>query len=117
MAACDYCTGTYYLSDTPDLGPCVCCTPEAMQKRDRTIEALTAPRPVIERLDELESAIPEIRDEIARLAREETDAADAAADAAAALSTYLVSIGLPSHPINVESEELAALIMALGVEA
>lgn len=28
---CDFCTGSYWLSDTPTLGPCVCCTPDNMQ--------------------------------------------------------------------------------------
>ena len=28
--ACSFCTGTHWLNDTPGLGPCVCCTPDAV---------------------------------------------------------------------------------------
>ena len=77
MAACDCCTGTHYLNDVPDLGPCVCCTPENMQRRDRTIAALSAPKGPVELLDELESAIDGLRAYIAGLEMER-DAAVAA---------------------------------------
>lgn len=70
MAKCEFCTGTHYLADTPELGPCVCCTPEAMQRRDRTIEALTKPKSVVEMLDELESSIDGIRNHIVTLEME-----------------------------------------------
>lgn len=71
MPVCSLCTGTHYLSDVPELGPCpACCTPEAMQRLDRTIDALTRPMSAIEVLDQLESAVVVIRDHIARVEAE-----------------------------------------------
>lgn len=80
MAACPCCTGTHYLNDTPDLGPCICCTPENMQKLDRTIHELTKPPGPIEWLDMLEAGIDGVRSHIATV-EAERDAEAAKADA------------------------------------
>lgn len=39
-APCDYCTGSHYLQDVKILGPCFCCTPEAMQVQDAALAHL-----------------------------------------------------------------------------
>lgn len=74
--ACDFCTGTHYLSDQPAMGPCVCCTPEALQraealltKRDATITAMSAPKSLPELLDELDGIVTDVRDRMAELER------------------------------------------------
>lgn len=116
MAACDFCTGTHYLSDMPDLGPCVCCTPEAMQRRDRTIKELTAPPPPpgpVEALDLAEANINTAREAFAKL---ETFSDEYRADVRAAFADYLVSIGMDAAPVTFESPALAALAARIEEE-
>jgi multidrug efflux pump subunit AcrA (membrane-fusion protein) len=139
MAACDFCTGTHYLSDTPALGPCVCCTPENMQKRDRTIAALCddpeLPRlrarvaeleatqrqtekaddakSAVELLDAAEAAIGRARDMVASAEREREKARAERYEwrrgLAEKLADYFVSIGLPAVPVTVDNAHLAEL--------
>ena len=37
-AACEYCTGSHWLNDLPDLGQCVCCTPENMTAQEEAAD-------------------------------------------------------------------------------
>ena len=39
---CSFCTGSHYLSDNRDLGPCVCVTPEAMRDLEFRLQEATA---------------------------------------------------------------------------
>ncbi len=115
MAKCDFCTGTHYLSDDVGLGPCVCCTPEALQrveatlaKRDETIAALAADKSLPELLDELDGIASQVRDRMAELEKE-------AAEIEPALVDYLVSIGQPSAPVARPEGPLGDLCVAVGV--
>lgn len=122
MATCTNCTGTHYLMDDPALGPCLCCTPEAMQARDRTIKALTDPKPLTEQLDELEGMVSDIRDAYreaeTRADEAETRAEEAEAaltDTAALVSQYLVSLGLPAQPVTMEAGPLRTVCESVGL--
>lgn len=115
MATCTNCTGTHYLMDDPALGPCLCCTPEAMQARDRTIKALTDPKALTEQLDELEGMVSDIRDAY-REAETRADEAEAAlTDTAALVSQYLVSLGLPAQPVTMEAGPLRTVCESVGL--
>jgi hypothetical protein len=120
---CEYCTGTHYLSDLPDLGACVCCTPEALQcaeatlaKRDATIKAMSEPKTLPEMLDELEGVVSDVRERLAELEREaeEREAAwEPVADVAPALANYLVSINMDAAPVTLPPGPLADLVAAV----
>lgn len=120
MANCplSLCTGTHYLADTPDLGPCPgCCTPAAMQKLDRTITALVEPKPFTEQLDELEGMASQIRDAYRALEQERDAAEEQLATAMARLADYLVSVGHPANPCALPPGPLRELCAALDVIA
>jgi hypothetical protein len=124
---CDFCTGTHYLSDQPAMGPCVCCTPEALQraealltKRDATITAMSAPKSLPELLDELDGIVTDVRDRMAELERErdehEAEMAEIdARDVPGALQAYLVSLGLAASPVARPDGPLGDLCVAVGV--
>lgn len=126
---CEHCTGTHYLADDPGLGACVCCTPEALQraeattvtltatlaKRDKTIDAMRAPKTLAELLDELEGLAGDVRDRMAELEKENDEREEQMAEIEPALVEYLVSIGLPSHPVARPDGPLGALCVAVGV--
>lgn len=111
MAACEFCTGTHYLSDSPEMGPCICCTPEAMQRRDRTITALLEPPKLspLELLDTLEASVSTIRDAFAQAERRTDEANETIVDARALLSDYFVSVGMDADPVTIENRALAAV--------
>ncbi len=130
MAACDFCDGkSHYLSNDPALGPCVCCTPENMQKRDRTIEALTAlpaepekkipdgahdiyaPRTVFARLGLLEAELGRLRVDMSRQRNARTEGRG---NVASALADYFVSLGLPAVPVTLDPGPLADLYALIG---
>lgn len=110
------CTGTHYLADSPELGACPsCCTPEAMQRLDRTVAALTAPKPFSEQLDELEGMVSTMRDTYRGLEIERDDALEAVADATAALQGYLSESGHTSAPVTLPPGALRGLCETLGL--
>jgi len=110
MADCPHCDGDGWILNTPELGPCVCVTPERVQAlRDALGEA----REEVTRLTDVEAIQgAEILRQIDELADLE-GADEALATARAALAAYLVSIGLPAAPMVGLSPELAALLDAL----
>lgn len=119
---CDYCTGSHYLSDVPGLGPCACCTPEALQrveglltKRDETIKAMSAAKTLPELLDEMEGLATDVRDRMAELENQREDDAEQIADAIAALQNHLVSIGLDARPVVTPDGPLGVLCKVLEV--
>lgn len=83
--ACPCCTGSHHLADQPELGPCVCCTPEAMHA--------------------LETELGELTDQI-NATEEDTESL---ADAAAHLRTYLVRQGFSANPVTLADPDLWAL--------
>ena len=121
-SACDYCTGTHYLSDTPGLGACVCCTPEALQraeallsKREATIAAMSERKTLAELLDELEGIASDTRTRLAELEAEAEEREATLAEAEPALQAYLVSLGMAATPVARPDGPLGDLCRALGV--
>lgn len=130
-AKCEHCTGTHYLSDMPDLGPCVCCTPEALQRaetalaaRDRTVAALTAEPPLSERIDHAIAALTDAQAEIEsreHAAGEKDKEIEALGEdvdnIVAALRAYLPTVGFAPSPITTTNmpDELAELVKAAGL--
>jgi hypothetical protein len=119
---CDYCTGSHYLSDMPDMGPCVCCTPEALQraeatlaKRERTIDAMSAPKSLPELLDELEGIASDVRTAHADLTRERDEALATLADAKGALSAHFVEQGQEANPVVTPTGALGELCRLLDL--
>ena len=116
MAKCDNCTGTHYLNDVPDFGPCTCCTPSEMQKRDRTIEALTAPKSLDELLDELEGLASDVRNAYAEAQRERDEAAGENDAMRVALVTYLATQEVGANPVTLPAgDPLRPLLEAAGL--
>lgn len=124
MSDCTHCTGSHYLADDTGLGPCVCCTPEALQRaekalaaRNKTIEALTAEKSLIGKLDELIESLTDVRDEVSALKNDAASASEETADVRAALRTYLSTQGHGDNPVTVAGmpDALAALVLAAGV--
>lgn len=120
--ACDHCTGTHYLSDTPGLGACVCCTPEALQraeallaKREATIAAMSERKTLAELLDELEGIASDTRTRLAELEAEAEEREATLAEAEPALQAYLVSLGMAATPVARPAGPLGDLCVALGV--
>jgi hypothetical protein len=112
------CTGTHYLSDTPEMGACPgCCTPEAMQRLDRTIAALTAPKSFSESLDELEGMVSDLRDSYREIEAERDSLAGIEAEFAERMARYLVSIGQPANPVTLEAGALRDLAVSAGLLA
>ena len=119
---CEYCTGTHYLSDTPELGPCVCCTPEALQrteatlaKRDATIKAMSERKTLPEMLDELEGVASDVRTRLAELEAEAEERETVLAAAEPALLAFLVAEGMAAPPVQRPAGPLGDLCVALGV--
>ena len=40
MTACAWCTGSHWLQDTPEFGPCTCCTPAALTAAENDVGQL-----------------------------------------------------------------------------
>ena len=120
--ACEYCTGTHYLSDDPELGPCVCCTPEALQtaratlaKREATIAAMSERKTLPELLDELEGIASDTRTRLAELEAEAAEREATLAQAEPALLAYLRAEGMDAPPVQRPDGPLGDLCRALGV--
>lgn len=102
--SCEFCSGTFYLLDQPGLGPCACCTPEAMARlvaarqvtadRIRTYRA-RAERRVQSEIDDYNSLW------------------DDAAAACDALQAYFVRWGFPADPVTLPDPHLWAVWRAL----
>jgi hypothetical protein len=82
MPDCQFCTGSHYLSDMADLGPCVCCTPEALTAAESFMgeEGFNA-----KMVEETRERIDDVID---------------------AMTIYLVSIGLAADPVTIGQPEL-----------
>lgn len=104
--ACVYCSGTRWLQDNPDLGPCDCVTPDNMEALEAEIGGLMMARATTaERI----GAWRRYKEGFYNTA-ELADALEAAADA---LQRYLVKWGFPSDPIALRDPDLMALVRAL----
>lgn len=137
---CPYCTGSHFLNDTPGLGPCVCCTPEALEAAELEAAGLQ------EQLDHANRRLREAWEAVGGQ-REGMSLADAIvqddalvwaelgevsdghlpqavrrhldswtgpmADAADAFRSYLVSIGQPANPVTLADRHLQAMADAL----
>lgn len=119
---CPHCTGSHYLADTPDLGPCVCCTPaaltaasDALQRAEATVATLTADKPMLAMLDELEGMCGTIRDRYVEMEAERDELREDQTNAAVALAEYLVSIGLPAEPVTLDPGPLRELAVTVGL--
>jgi hypothetical protein len=86
-----------------------------MQRLDRTVTALTAPKPFSEQLDELEGMVSTMRDTFREMERERDALADTVPDATAALQAYLVGIGQASNPATLPPGALRDLCETLGI--
>jgi hypothetical protein len=112
----DLCTGTHYLSDIPELGACpACCTPEAMQKLDRTVAALAAPKSFSEQLDELEGMVSDIRTAYREIERERDELQDCVMEAPADLRAYLATTEHGANPVTLPPGPLRDLCETLGI--
>lgn len=122
---CEYCTGSRWLSDMPDLGPCVCCTPENMAALEARIAVLEGPEtPAPETpLETLRAALSELDDALLLVqnARESLDEAtrevegevegldEVLAEAKPALQAHLVHLGFAAEPTRTGDENLDRL--------
>lgn len=125
---CPYCSGTFWLNDTRAHGPCVCCTPEAME----ALEALEVERDgLTEQLDHANTRLGEAWDkvlenpDVQREGKSLAEATDQALDlayeqgqaeiAAArdAFQRWLIRNGLPAVPVRLDDPDLDALADAL----
>lgn len=88
---CEYCASeTFYLMDNPDLGPCVCCTPDAMAALATQVAADNT-------------------------VQEERDAAMAILDEAyERLAAYLVRHNMDPRAVRLPDPDLDALLNLLG---
>lgn len=122
---CEYCTGSRWLSDLRDLGPCVCCTPENMAALEARIVELEGPDlPAPETpLDSLRAALAELDGAILLVqnARESLDEAtrevegevetlgEVLAEAKPALQAHLVHLGFAAEPTRTGDDNLDRL--------
>lgn len=122
---CPYCTGSHFLNDTPGLGPCVCCTPEALEAAEVEAAGLQ------EQLDHANERLMEAWDrilenpDVRREGKSLAEATDEALDfayakgegerlaATDAFRSYLVSIGLSANPVTLADPHLQAMADAL----
>lgn len=138
---CPYCTGSHFLNDTPGLGPCVCCTPEALEAAEveaaglqeqldhanlRLTEAweaiggqregMSLADAIVEGVKAIVAAANEYDphwDSLGDVAEIVAEAVEAIPDAADAFRSYLVSIGQPANPVTLADPHLQAMADAL----
>lgn len=140
---CEYCIGSHWLADNEALGPCVCCTPEALQALEDALDeayvalgrrlrtagdddltaAIEFARTTINEAWGMVNAALELRSDHdhgkdVTLADKIDEALDKAAetdgDAQEHLANYLVSVGLPVDPVTLDNPHLMALYEALN---
>jgi hypothetical protein len=86
-----------------------------MQRLDRTVAALTAPKPFSEQLDELEGMVSTMRDTFREMELERDELQDTVADAKASLQRYLSLEGHGANPVTLPPGSLRELCETLGI--
>lgn len=114
---CEFCNDTFDLAGNPELGPCVCCTPQAMrdlrEMYEDAEEDVKRQQETINALDEDIEALQKTNEEHADTIDNYETAEAERAEAWPLLIAYLDTFGIPSTSVRYDNPELDALVGAL----